>query len=107
MSEYRQFRLGIVQIGVNILKKSTKMAMGIVVGLVWLLYAIGFMYFGVIGFVSEVVQHGYRNTLCGTKGCSHLEFTFSTLWLVGMVFITYVVPIVLILFFIRRLRKQP
>jgi hypothetical protein len=98
--------LGIVKIGVNALKKSTKMAMGIVVGLVWLFYAIGFMFFGVIGFVSKAVQHGYRNTLCGTMGCSDLEFTFSTLWLIGMVFVTYVVPIILIIFLIRRLRKQ-
>jgi hypothetical protein len=88
------------------MRKSAKMGIGIVVGIVWLSFAIGFMYFGLIGFFSKATQNGFRNTLCGSAGCSDLNFILTVLWLAGMILITYIMPIAIIILLILRMRRK-
>ncbi|RBW69613.1 hypothetical protein [Bacillus taeanensis] len=82
-----------------------KLIILIVLGTAWLLYAVGFAYFGLLGFWFHAAEKGFRPTLCGTLGCSDLDFFFSVVWLLGMIFLIYVLPIGIIIYFVTKKRK--
>lgn len=76
-----------------------------IVGLFWWIYALGFSYFGVAGFIAQAVDLGFREALCGTDGCTTFTFIGSITWLIGMVLIAYV-PAILISIAWFRVGKQ-
>jgi hypothetical protein len=74
----------------------------IIIGVIWLIVAIGFAFFGMIGFIITASEKGFRQTLCGTQGCTDTEFLHSILWLSGVTFVIYIIPIIIIYFIFRK-----
>lgn len=84
------------------IKKPMKSVFFIIAGVIWLIVAVGFGYFGLLGFLMTSSQKGFRETLCGTSGCTDFDFFFSVLWLLGMVSVIYLLPIALVIYFISK-----
>jgi threonine/homoserine/homoserine lactone efflux protein len=78
----------------------------IFIGGFWLFYAVGFGYFGLLSFYADASEKGFRATLCGTSGCSNAEFFFSVAWLLGIIFVIYILPFVIIYLVYRRRKKK-
>jgi threonine/homoserine/homoserine lactone efflux protein len=78
----------------------------IFIGGVWLFFAIGFGYFGLLSFYADASEKGFRATLCGTSGCGTGEFFLNVTWLFGVIFLIYILPIVIIIYLVRRRRKK-
>ncbi|SFA86006.1 MULTISPECIES: hypothetical protein [unclassified Bacillus (in: firmicutes)] len=74
--------------------------------LVWLFYAIGFALFGILGFVAEASEQGFRRTLCGIEDCSTAGFIYSVAWLCGMIIVIYVLPPILAILYFRKRKKN-
>ncbi|WP_442600094.1 hypothetical protein [Neobacillus sp. D3-1R] len=73
----------------------------------WLLVAIGFGFFGLLGFITNVAERGFRTTVCGSLGCTNVEYILSIAWIVGMVLLVYILPIlVMIYLFLKRNNKK-
>ncbi|XEC96708.1 hypothetical protein AB6A23_09335 [Paenibacillus tarimensis] len=77
-----------------------------IIGIIWFIVAVGFGYFGLLGFLASSSQKGFRETLCGSSGCTDLNFFFSVLWLIGMVSVIYLLPMALVLYFIRKRARK-
>ncbi|XEC94486.1 hypothetical protein AB6A23_24765 [Paenibacillus tarimensis] len=89
------------------MQKSLKVVIAIaagVAGLIWLIFAIGFGFFGLLGFFANATEKGFRATLCGTAGCSNTDYFFSVAWLLGMIFLIYILPIIILILLVRKRR---
>lgn len=73
--------------------------------ILWGVYALIFGYIGFAGFGVEVAENGFRQTLCGTTGCSNAEYIGSLSWLLGIAVFTYLVPICLLVVWLRKRKK--
>jgi hypothetical protein len=82
-----------------------KKTIGIILSTLWGIYALTFGYFGLVGFGGEVSKEGLRKTLCGKMGCSNIEYYGSLTWLIGIVVLTYIIPLIIIIFWIRKSKK--
>ncbi|MDO7484880.1 hypothetical protein Q5O89_00900 [Peribacillus frigoritolerans] len=69
-------------------------------------WAVGFGYFGLLSFYADASEKGFRDTLCGTSGCSNGEFFLSVTWLFGVIFLIYILPIVIIIYLVRTRRRK-
>jgi threonine/homoserine/homoserine lactone efflux protein len=90
---------------IKLLRKILKLTLVIALGLVWLFFAVGFGYFGLFGFLANASEKGFRTTLCGSIGCSELDYFFSIAWVAGMICIVYILPIALIIYLVHKRRK--
>lgn len=84
------------------IKKAEKPLYLIIAGVIWFIVAVGFGFFGLIGFLTTSLQQGFRETMCGSSGCTNFDFFFSFLWLIGMVSVIYLLPIAAVIYIIRK-----
>lgn len=75
-------------------------------GVIWSLYAVGYGVYGLLGFYLDASERGFRTTICGTSGCSNIEFILLVAWHIGVIFLIYIVPIIIIIYLVRTSRKK-
>jgi len=71
----------------------------------WGIYALIFGYFGLTGLGMEIAKKGIRETLCGSFGCSNAEYYGSLAWALGMIVFTFLVPLFLLIVWIKKTKK--
>ena len=75
-------------------------------GVIWLFYAVGYGVYGLLGFYVDASKRGVITTICGTSGCSNIELILLVAWHIGVIFLIYIVPIIIIIYLVRTLRKK-
>ena len=88
------------------MKKLPMVVAAIFFGVIWLFYAVGYGVYGLLGFYVDASKRGVRTTICGTSGCSNLEFFLLVAWQIGVIILIYILPIVIIMYLVRSSRKK-